>query len=347
MIRNWFLIAVFHLNGIIAFAQITPKDTSLPKPAIDSSVDYDSSLDFDESMFDEMKLFLDSMYSPHSFGIIAVVFNKGYYTYQSTNESESSLMSAKRTTFTPTLGYYHRSGFGITGIASFVNDRKDFSYYQFALTPSYDYLDNKKFATGIGYTRYFTKDSLPFYTSPLQNEVSAYFTVRKWWFKPIVTISYGWGNRSEYEQRQTLIEDLRLRPRGFTYVSNSESIVDFTLTTSIRHDFYWLDVFAFNDHIRLTPQLTFTSGSQKFGFNESSNTYGVSRFTGSNVLYSSENYYLDGRFLYQPLALTFYLRPEYAIGKFYIQPQFILDYYFPATDRQLNTFFSLNTGFVF
>jgi len=160
-------------------------------------------------------------------------------------------------------------------------------------------------------------------------------------------LSYGWGNRSAYEERAALIEDLRLRPRGFAYVSTNESIVDFTVTTSVRHDFYWLDVFAYNDHIRLTPQITFTSGTQKFGFNESSNTYGQSRFTGANVLYSSEDYYLDGRFYYQPLSLTIYLRPEYAIGKFYFQPQFILDYYFPASDRQFNSFFSLNAGVIF
>jgi hypothetical protein len=336
------------MNGIIAFTQITPKDTSLPaKTPIDTTINYDSSLDIDEAMFDEMKLFLDSIYSPHSFGIVALIFNKGYYTYQKTVESETSLVSAKRTTFTPTIGYYHKSGFGITGIPSFVNEQKNFYYYQLALTPSYDYLQNKNFATGIGYTRYFTKDSLKFYTSPLQNEISAYFTVRKWWFKPIITLSYGWGNRSAYEERQAFIEDLRLRPTGFAYVSTNESIVDFTVTASIRHDFYWLDVFTYNDHIRLTPQLTFTSGSQKFGFNESSNTYGQSRFNGTNVLYSSENYYLDGKFYYQPLALTFYLRPEYAIGKFYFQPQFILDYYFPAADRKFNSFFSLNAGVLF
>ena len=56
---------------------------------------------------------------------------------------------------------------------------------------------------------------------------------------------------------------------------------------------------------------------------------------------------LDSKFYYQPLSLSFYLRPEYSIGKFYIQPQLILDYYFPASDKQFSSFFSLNTGFIF
>ena len=102
-----------------------------------------------------------------------------------------------------------------------------------------------------------------------------------------------------------------------------------------------------NDHFRLTPQITFISGSQKFGFNQSSNTYGTTVRTGSNVLYSSENYYLDSKFYYQPLSLSFYLRPEYSIGKFYIQPQLVFDYYFPATEKRFSSFFSLSTGFIF
>jgi len=347
MIRNWCLTIVFHLYGIVAFTQITPKDTSLPnKPAIDTAALIDTSIDYDDALFDEMKSFIDSISSPHSYTLTALMFNKGFYTYQ-TKDEVSELQTAMRTTFTPTIGYYHKNGLGVTALASFVDDNKKFTFYQFALTPSYDYLDNKKFTTGISYTRYFTKDSLPFYTSPLQNELSAYFTYRKWWFKPSVAVSYGWGSRSEYTERETFIQDFRLRPTGYTRINSGESIVDFSLTTSVRHDFYWLDIFTYNDHIRLTPQLSFVSGSQKFGFNQSSNTYGTTVRTGSNVLYSSENYYLDNKFYYQPLSLSFYLRPEYSIGKFYIQPQLILDYYFPATDKQFSSFFSLSTGFIF
>jgi len=116
---------------------------------------------------------------------------------------------------------------------------------------------------------------------------------------------------------------------------------------SVRHDFYWLDVFAINDHIRVTPQLVFTSGSQKFGFNQISSTYAQNIQTGANVLYNSENTYLDDKTYFQPLSLTMFLRTEYSIKKFFIQPQVAFDYYFPAETKNFSVLFSMNMGLMF
>ena len=227
-----------------------------------------------------------------------------------------------------------------------INDDKNLNLYQFSVTPAFDYLQNHDLATGLSYTRYFNKDSLPFYTSPLKNEVYAYFTYRKWWVRPMIALSYGWGSRSDYEEREDLIQSLRLRPRGYTYINTTESVSDFSLLASVRHDFYWLDVMTYNDHIRFTPQVSFTSGTQKFGFNQKSNTYGTSILNSTNILYSSENLYLDDQLDFQPLSLSVYMRGEYSIGKFFVQPQFLLDYYFPAPDNNLTTLFSVNIGIV-
>ena len=341
MVRNWCLIMIFHLVGIAVFAQANPKDTSLSKS---ESLIIDTSLDYD-ILFNELDAFLDSISSPHSYTLAALVFQKGYFNYK--NKNDIFLEAARKVTFTPTAGYYHKNGLGITGMASFVSDKEAFRFYQLAISPSYDYLENKSLATGISYTRYLTKDSLPFYTSPLQNELYTYFTYRKSWFKPMVALSYGWGSRSDYKQREEYITSLQLRRTGYTRINTTESISDLSLIASIRHDFYWLDVFSYNDHIRLTPQLTFTSGSQKFGFNQSSSTYGTALRSGANVLYSTENVYLDNKLYFQPLSMTFYVRTEYSIGKFYLQPQLILDYYFPATDKKFSSLVSLNAGFMF
>ena len=174
-----------------------------------------------------------------------------------------------------------------------------------------------------------------------------YFTYRKSWIRPTVAVSYGWGSRSDYSEREEQLIDLRLRRRGYTYINTEESISDFSLITSIRHDFYWLDVLTYKDHIRFTPQLSFTSGTQKFGFNQKSNTYVNVLRNNSSVLYSSDNVYLDDELKFQPLALTMNFRGEYSMGKFFIQPQFVLDYYFPATTDNFSSFFSINVGFMF
>lgn len=116
---------------------------------------------------------------------------------------------------------------------------------------------------------------------------------------------------------------------------------------SVRHDFYWLQVLAKNDHIRITPQIIFTSGTQQFGFNQTANTYATTIRTGANILYNSESSLLTDQTKFQPLSLALFLRTEYSFGKFFIQPQFIMDYYFPATENNFNSVFTLNAGFMF
>jgi hypothetical protein len=144
-----------------------------------------------------------------------------------------------------------------------------------------------------------------------------------------------------------LIQDLRLRRNGVTRINSTESISDFSVITSIRHDFYWLGVFSYKDHFRFTPQLSFISGTQKFGFNQSANTYATIVRNGANVLYNSEDFYLDDQLDFQPLSMTMFIRGEYSFGKFFVQPQLILDYYFPTKQDNFSSLFSVNLGFIF
>ncbi|MBK9568863.1 MAG: hypothetical protein IPQ06_07405 [Chitinophagaceae bacterium] len=342
MLKKWSIFVAFIMLSVVAFPQSNSVDSVITPvkqfPVTDTSVDLDD-------LFQDFDAFMDSILSPHSYFLASLSMGKGYYNFES--KDGSIIASSKKLTYSPTLGYYHKSGVGMTGTGYLVDDGSHINFYQFALTPSYDYLKNKSFATGISFTKFFTRDSVPFYTTPLQNELLGYFTVRKWWFRPMLSMSYGWGSRTDYLQREDLIQDLRLRRRGFTYINTKESITDLSMTVSVRHDFYWLDAITYKDHFRFTPQLAFTSGTQKFGFNQSSNTYATVIRNNSNVLYSTENIYLDDKLKFQPLSLTMYLRGEYSIGKFFIQPQLTLDYYFPATSKNFNSLFTINVGCMF
>lgn len=332
----------FMLLVATAYTQSNPADSSILPikdiPVLDTTLNY-------EELFQDFDAFMDSILSPHSYFLANLSMSKAYYNFERKNTS--AIEASKKLTYSPTVGYYHKNGLGITATGYIVDDEVNMNFYQGSISPSYDYLADKKLATGIAYTKFITKDSLPFYTTPLQNELYAYFTYRKWWFRPTVAMSYGWGSRTDYIRREELIQDLRLRRRGFTYVNTEESISDFSLTASVRHDFYWLDVIGDRDHIRFTPQLTFTSGTQKFGFNQSSSTFATLIRNNSNVLYNTENVYLDDQLKYQPLSLTLFVRGEYSIGKFFVQPQFTLDYYFPATTNNFTSFFSINIGCMF
>lgn len=343
MFKKWtillFMVGFLCVN---VFSQRSKADSAIVPTKefalIDTTIDY-------EALFRDFDAFMDSILSPNSYFLSSLSAGKGFYNFES--KSGSLITTDKKLTYSPLLGYYHKSGVGLTATGYLVDDGQNMNFFQGSLSPSFDYLKNKNFAAGISYTRFFTKDSLPFYTTPIQNEFYAYFTYRKWWLRPMLAASYGWGGRTDYNQREELIQDLRLRRRGFTYINTLETISDFSLIASVRHDFYWLDVFTYKDHIRFTPQVSFTSGTQKFGFNQSSNTYATTVRTGTNVLFNSENFYLDDHIKFQPLSLTLFLRGEYSIGKFFIQPQVMLDYYIPATTENFNALFQMNLGFIF
>ena len=343
MMKKIITILPLLLLGIFLFSQVSSSDsTSKPRKAsdwvIDSTIDYDM-------LLQDMEMFLDSISAPHSYLLGSLAIGRGFFNY--TNKSNVFLETRRAFTYTPTLGFFHKGGFSVMAAGNIIIHEDKPNFYQFGISPGYDYLENRNFATGLTYTRFFTKDSLPFYTTPLQNEVYGYFTYRKSWIKPSIALSYGWGSRTDYMEREELIQDLRLRRSGITRINSKESISDFSVITSMRHDFYWLGIFSYKDHFRLTPQVSFISGTQKFGFNQSANTYATILRTGANVLYNSENVYLDDQLKFQPLSLTMFLRGEYSIGKFFIQPQLVFDYYFPTTEDNFSTLFSFNLGMIF
>jgi hypothetical protein len=311
----------------------------------DSSSKKIDSTDYYDELFSEMDNFLDSLLSPRTMFLVSINTGYTYLNYQSS--SSFYLEAEKELTIAPSVGYFHKSGLGLNVSATIIDDGEKINPFQYLITGSYDYLKNNSFVAGVGITRFITKDSLTFYTSPLQNEVAGYFSWREWGIRPSVTVSYGWGSRKAYEERSEYITSLRLRPNGYTRVDTEEKISDFSISGALRKDFYWLSVFGEKSMIRLTPQTVFTCGTQKFGFNQSSKTYGYTRRSGSSELYSSDNFYLDDQLYFQPIALMGILKAELSLGKFFIQPQVSLDYYFPAEKNKFNTVVNINTGFIF
>ena len=342
--KRYILTACFVFTFMISYAQVVPPDTT----SVDESLAIDT-LDYD-ALFEDFVDFLDSLTAPRSFFLIDIAGNSSYFNYK---RSADKLATDKQIVITPTLGYYHKSGPGITLSGNFTDYGQKRKWYQLAISPSFDFIQNRNWAAGFSYTRYITKDSLPFYTTPLQNEVNAYFIWRKPWIQPGIAVSYGRGSRSDLKKRERYIRLLLLRrldilSSGDTTIT-TESIEDFSVTTSLRHNFYWLNIFGSNDYIRFTPMLSFSAGTQRYGFNQTTSTYYTVRLRkdATNVFYNTGDLNLDNALKFQALSLTLYLRPEYVIGKFFIQPQVVFDYYIPADDKKVNTLFSVNAGFMF
>jgi hypothetical protein len=330
-------------------------------PAVDTTFS-----NYDE-LFNELDLLLDSLAEPQNVTLFNLSAGPSFLSYETRNASQP--ISQQKINISPSLGFFHRSGLGVTGGATIIRDSSGINPYQYFVSGSFDYARNHSWISGIAYTRYFTKENLSFYTSPLQNEVYGYFTYRDLWFKPSVNVAYGWGNRKGLEQLQSMIIELKQKKNTnngngngnggggggnggadttITTVDNlfNEKVIDLNLAVSVRHDFYFMHALS-SDHIKLTPQISFVNGSQQFGFNQTSTTYTSSSKNNRNVLVNTENNSFDNEFRFQPIAVTTFLKAEYKKGIFYLQPQLILDYYLQQTAKPFTTAFVVNCGLVF
>ena len=315
-------------------------DAQKSKSLVDSTAYYND-------LFNELDGFLDSMTTPKNMWLISIGAGNSFLNYQS--PSSQLLQVDKKIIYSPSIGFFHKNGLGINLSSAVVKDGSDFIPFQYEVTGSYDYLKSNRFSTGASLSHFFTKDSLSFYTSPLQNEISVYFSYKKSWAKLSLTATYGWGSYKSYEERIENIKKLRKRKNenGYTSIETTESVNDFSLAASIRHDFYWLNVIDTKGILRLTPRITFTSGTQKFGFNQTSNSVITTKGKGNNVRYTSENVNLDDELYFQPSSLTAFIKPELTFGHFFVQSQFAFDYYFPAKSKNFTTNYSMNIGFIF
>lgn len=316
---------------------------------------YDTAfMDYDE-IFSELDALLDSLYTPRSFVVINGGITKGYFSYSS--PSDTTLHTKKQFVYSASVSFFDKSGLGLSGGATMIQENNLLNPFQFSVTGSYDYIQNRKFMTGIAYTRFFTKDSLSFYTSPLQNELFAYFTYRKSWLKPSVNVSYGWGNRSTFEEQETQTTVIRGKKiklqTGTTQINSVEQLADLSVTASVRHDFFFLHPFGKKDYFRVTPQLGLISGTSQFGFNQSINSSPISKGVGqgqgllSSDAFTAQNTSFENTMKFRPKSMMAFLKTEYVNRFFFLQPQVVVDYYLPATQNHFTTSFLINAGLIF
>lgn len=323
----------------------------VPKVAEDAL--YDTTfMDYDE-IFSELDALLDSLDTPRSFVVVNGGLTSGYFNYSSA--SDTTLHTKKEFIYTASLAFFHKSGLGVSGGATMLQEAGMINPFQYSITGSYDYIRNRKFMTGIAFTRYFTKDSLSFYTSPLQSELYAYFTYRKAWLKPSVNVSYGWGNRSSFEEKEqqiTIIKKKKIKiETGTVQISSVEQVADLSVTASVRHDFFFLHPFGKKDYFRITPQLGLISGTSQFGFNQSINSSPMPKGVGQGVVTSeyaaSQNTSFESNMKFHPKSIVAFLKTEYSNKFFFVQPQVVVDYYLPEAQNHFSTSFLINAGFVF
>ena len=273
----------------------------------------------------------------------------GNRTFSIKNNSLNAQEATTRTlSITPTLGYYHKSGLGLSATGFLANLGNSFHFYQYAVTPSYDYISHK-FSAGISYTRYFGKDTATLNSSPYDNDVYAYFNLHRNTWRYGIAVGYATGNfkdKVSYADSVYRFSVLLQRYqwiRATKTIESSNHIKDFSLSASVRKDFEWFEVFSKKDNITASITGYIITGASKIK-------------TSTNVAYAAKKLTLakfkrsyssaDGNgFQLQSAALSMSL--FYSIGKFNILPIWYMDYYFQDTEQKFSQVFSLTFAYNF
>jgi len=296
-----------------------------------------------DSLLEDFDDYLDSVLKPKSFFNVSMGVGTGVFSFEDKN---SVYLNAERKfVFLPSAGYYNKTGLGISAMAFVMKDAGKVNFYQYAISPSFDVI-KRKYSTGFAYTRYIQKDSLSFYTTPVQNELFAYYSYKDFVVRPTIGVAYGWGAKESFEKRKIRVLKKRSKRSRNYYVTERtrESVSDLSVVLSVRKDFNFHSVLFSEDLISLTPVLAVNSGTEHYGLNTTYSFLLPSSVHG-NVLPQNSSLNDKPGFAVQSLAMT--LRASYLKGKFILQPQVLFDYYIPGTGESFSTAFSIIAGMNF
>lgn len=241
-----------------------------------------------------------------------------------------------KTFIAPSVSYYHKTGLFATASAYYLFNANGTPWFEWDLTAGYDYSRNKKFLTGISYTKYIFADSADIPVTPINNELFAYFYYRDWWLQPGISLDLGWGSVEE-----------RTGPGFLTRTIHG---TDFNIVAAVRHPFIFVDVLKRDDAILLTPSLGLTSGTANYysnlkAFQYASRSPIIKSFDGDfrniDMNFPVSNQTNTG---FEVRALDFTLSASYVFGKFTLSPAYTIFKPFQGEDKSLIGYFTARIG---
>jgi hypothetical protein len=307
---------------------IREKATSLPDTAL-----------LDQELLNDLRALLDSMDFRSSFFSIGVGAGNRFFSLRN-NNFNAQQQTTDRIAFTPSASYFHKSGFGFTAMGFLSEIEGKTGFYQYALSPSYDYLRSRKVSFGISYTWYLTEKQAEFYATPFKHEIYAYAQGRKGWMRPGFSAGWATGSYQDIRQLDTVIFGI---PRRFIDTTDAD-LQDFSLMASVSHVFDWDDVIHKGDGISVIPQVMFVAGAQHIESNSKFSVFGGRQFTRLRRTFRFDSEDQTGlRFQ----SVAFSLSASWFMGKFSVSPGYFISYYIPETDEKVSQIFSVMLGWTF
>lgn len=243
--------------------------------------------------------------------------------------------------YTPSAGYHHKTGLGVTVSGFFAADKGNLKMYRYAISPSYTY-SNKNFTAGLSYTRFIEGSAASFELSPFKNDFYTSARYKKSWLQPGIAFGYSFGKQTEYYDTSFWLLNRMVHIRD----TITTKLSGLSASLSATHVWNFDKVLGKKDHLQLQPVIMLNAGSQKWDITHSS-SFLNRRPVVQNYLKSR---YGDGttssKFNLQSLGFSAAL--SYYYGRFYLQPQFYFDYYLPTTtEKRLTSLFAVVAGFIF
>jgi hypothetical protein len=296
-----------------------------------------------QDSLEDAKLFLAMLDSldekPYSYFDVSLGIGNGSFSVNN-NSVNASQAQVNKLYYTPSIGYHHKSGFGISVTPYFTTENGNLKTYQTAITPSYDY-ESDKISTGISFTKFITDTKSYTSNSTYQNDLYAYVKYTKSYIQPTLALGYSSGTFKE----RYFVDSITIQNRRIAiFDSTKNEIKDFSISFGIEHVFNFDSVFTKKGTLTFTPQLVLNAGSEKFT-STITNSRRVANATRTNRL-KSLTQTANSSFAFQSIALS--LSTDYYIGNFVISPNFYIDYYLPpTTEKRLSNVFSFSIGYTF
>ncbi len=313
-------------------AQISPEDQKI----LDSLIKHDA--------FFKM---LNEIGNPKS--LVRISLGVGTMPYTNANKSVQTLEKSRQLLLTPSAGYYHKSGFGITAKAYAAKIKGNNEVYQYALSPSYAYSTGNTFDAMASYAHYFRESEFNSSVSLLSDEFVASVGYKKSWLSPRIIASYA---RGEYKEAVTVDTSYLERNRLIILRYNDTAITKikaFSLAACVEHDFVKAGIFSKKDGLRFTPQVGAYFGQNNFivDYNSTGELYrNITKKKLKRVSRYQTTADVPGKFEFQSVGLD--LNLNYMIGKMYFEPDLYLDYYLHGEDSErFSQVYNFNIGITF
>jgi hypothetical protein len=214
------------------------------------------------------------------------------------------------------------------------------TFYQYAFSPSYDYLNNKNISFGVSYAYYLTRDDLSVYATPFKHEFYGYVRSRKGWLRPGFSMGWATGTYTDIKQLDTVIFGIPRRIIDTTKVG----LQDFSMSFSLAHYFDFEDLFKKGDGLSISPQVMVTAGAQNFEADSKTSLYSGARSRYLSRRYQSSTTENTGLRLQ---SLSGAVNTTYFINKLSLSAGYFINYFIPESDKPFTHIFSVTAGLTF